>query len=106
MEAVVIYITAPNEVEAAKIAKALVEEHLAGCVNIIRDIRSIYAWKGKIEDEKEVLMIVKTRRKLFASLQARVLELHPYTIPEIIATPIIDGAEEYIKWLEDATQPD
>ena len=103
MEALVVYITAPNEEEAAKIAKILVEECLAGCVNIVKDIRSIYSWQGKIEDEKEVLMIVKTRRKLFSALNAKVKELHSYTVPEVIAMPIIDGSEEYIKWLKEAT---
>lgn len=103
MEALVVYITAPNEEEAAKIAKILVEERLAGCVNIIKDIRSIYSWQGKLEDEKEVLMIVKTRLKLFSALTSKVKELHSYTVPEVIAMPIVDGSEEYIKWLKEAT---
>jgi len=103
MEALVVYITAPNEEEAAKIAKILVEERLAGCVNIIKDIRSIYSWQGKLEDEKEVLMIVKTRLELFSALTSKVKELHSYTVPEIIAMPIADGSKEYIKWLKEAT---
>jgi periplasmic divalent cation tolerance protein len=103
MEALVVYITAPNEEEAAKIAKILVEERLAGCVNIIKDIRSIYSWQGKLEDEKEVLMIVKTRLELFSALTSKVKELHSYTVPEVIAMPIVDGSEEYIKWLKEAT---
>lgn len=104
MEALVVYITAPNEEEAAKIAKILVEERLAGCVNIIKDIRSIYSWQGKLEDEKEVLMIVKTRLKLFSALTSKVKELHSYTVPEVIAMPIVDGSEEYINWLQKATR--
>jgi periplasmic divalent cation tolerance protein len=103
MEALVVYITAPNEEEAAKIAKILVEERLAGCVNIVKDIRSIYSWQGKLEDEKEVLMIVKTRLELFSALTSKVKELHSYTVPEVIAMPIVDGSEEYIKWLKEAT---
>ena len=105
MEALVVYITAPNEDEAAKIARALVEERLAGCVNIVKDIRSIYSWQGKIEDDKEVLMIAKTRLKLFASFISRVKELHPYSVPEIIALPVVGGSEEYIKWLNEVTSP-
>ncbi len=101
MDALIVYITAPGEGEAARISKALVEEHLAGCVNIVKGIRSIYFWQGKIEDEKEVLMIVKTRAGLFRALQARVKELHPYTVPEIIALPVADGSADYIKWLEE-----
>ena len=103
MEALVVYISAPNEDEAVKIAKILVEEHLAGCVNIVKDIRSIYSWQEKIEDEKEVLMIVKTRLKLFSALNAKVKELHSYAVPEVIAMPVVDGSEEYIKWLKEAT---
>jgi len=106
MEALIVYITAPNEEEAAKIAKILVEERLAGCVNIVKDIRSIYSWQGKLEDEKEVLMIVKTRQKLFSALTSKVKELHSYTVPEIIAMPIVDGSEDYINWLQKATRKD
>ncbi len=104
MEALVVYITAPTEEEAAKIAKILVEDRLAGCVNIVKDIRSIYSWQGKLEDEKEVLMIVKTRLELFRALTSKVKELHSYTVPEIIAMPIVDGSEEYINWLQKATR--
>jgi periplasmic divalent cation tolerance protein len=104
MEALVVYITAPSEEEAAKIAKALVKERLAACVNIIKDIRSIYSWQGKIEDERELLMIVKTRTELFSSLKIRVKELHPYSVPEIIVLPVVDGSEEYLAWLRETTK--
>jgi periplasmic divalent cation tolerance protein len=97
-------VTASDEEEASKIARALVEERLAGCVNIIKDIRSIYSWHGKIEDEKEVFMVVKTQKPLFDSLMKRVKELHSYTVPEIIALPIIQGSEDYLKWLNEATE--
>lgn len=103
MENIVVFITASNEEEASKIAKALVEARIAGCVNIVRNIRSIYSWQGKIEDESEVLMIVKTRKSLFDSLSTKVKELHSYTVPEIIAIPIITGSEDYLKWLKEVT---
>ncbi len=103
MNDIVVFITAPNEDEAAKISKALVEARLAGCVNIIKNIRSIYSWQGKIEDEKEVLMIVKTQKPLFDSLMKKVEELHSYKVPEIIALPIVDGSVEYLKWLREVT---
>lgn len=102
-EFVVVLITAPNEEEAAKIAKDIVGSRLAACVNIIRNIRSIYRWQGKIEDEGEVLMLVKTRKELFNDLQKRIRELHPYAVPEIIALPIIEGFEGYLGWLRDET---
>lgn len=104
MEAIVVYITAPNEDEAVKIARILVEERLAGCINIIKGIRSIYSWHGKIEDDAEVLMIVKTQRYLFEPLKSRVKELHSYTVPEIIALPIIEGSGEYLNWLKEVTK--
>ena len=103
MEEIVVFITASDEDEAAKIAKALVESRLAGCVNIIKDIRSIYSWQGKIEDEKEVLMVVKTQKALFDPLMEKVKELHSYTVPEIIALPIVEGSEDYLKWLKEVT---
>lgn len=102
-EYIVVYITAPGEEEAAKIAGALLEARLAACVNIIRSIRSLYRWQGKVEDEQEVLMIVKTRAALFNDLMKKVRELHSYSVPEIIALPVAACSEEYLKWLHDET---
>lgn len=103
MENIVVFITASGEDEAASIARVLVEGRLAACVNIVRNLRSIYSWQGKVEDESEVLMIVKTQKKLFNSLAQKVRELHSYTVPEIIALPIVDGSEDYLKWLKEVT---
>lgn len=103
MEDIVVFITAPNEDEAARIARALVDSRIAGCVNIIKNIRSIYSWQGKIEDESEVLMVVKTQKNLFEPLSRKVKELHSYSVPEIIAVPIIEGSEDYIRWLHEVT---
>lgn len=100
---IVVFITAPNEDDAAVMAKTLVESRLAACVNIIRNIRSIYSWQGNIEDDSEVLMIVKTRKELFEGLSSKVRELHSYDVPEIIAIPITDGSKDYLKWLKDST---
>lgn len=103
MENIVVLITASNEDDAARIAKTLVESRLAGCVNIVRGIRSIYSWQGKIEDDAEVLMVVKTQRKLFDDLSKKVKELHSYTVPEIIALPIVEGSDDYLNWLKEVT---
>ncbi len=103
MDEIVAIITASNENEAVIIAKALLENKLAGCVNIIKNIRSIYSWQGKIEDEPEVLMIAKTQKHLFDSLMKKVKELHSYTVPEIIALPIVEGSEDYLNWLREVT---
>jgi len=104
MEAIVVYITAPSEEEAAKLALALVEERLAACVNIVRSIRSIYRWQGNIEDDAEVLMIVKTQKHNYPTLEKRVREMHSYSVPEIIALPIMEGSADYLKWLEESTE--
>jgi periplasmic divalent cation tolerance protein len=102
-DALVVLITAPKEEDAAAMAHALVEGRLAACVNIIRQIRSIYRWQGKIEDDQEVLMIAKTSKECFADLVDKVKELHTYTVPEIIALPIVDGFEAYLGWLKEET---
>ncbi len=102
-EFIIVLITARKEEEAAEIAKDIVAGKLAACVNIIRDVRSIYRWKGKTEDEGEVLMVVKTKRALFQDLTKRVKELHRYTVPEIVALPIVEGSEEYLGWLKEET---
>lgn len=103
MDEIVVLITASNEDEAVRIANAILEDRLAGCINIVRDIRSIYIWQGKIEDEKEVLMVVKTRKPLFNDLEEKVKKIHSYTVPEIIALPVTDGSKDYLKWLKEVT---
>lgn len=100
----VVLITVPNEDEAVKISKTLVEEKLAGCVNIVKNIRSIYFWKGKIEDDSEVLMIVKTSSDLFEELEKKVKSIHSYTVPEIIGIKINKGSADYLKWLDEVTR--
>ena len=80
-------------------ARALVEERLAACVNRIAPVQSVYRWQGKLEQSEEELLIVKTRKTLFAALESRVRELHSYSVPEIIAVPIVDGSEGYLRWL-------
>ena len=102
-EEIVVLVTAPKEEEAAGIARALVEAKLAACVNIINNVRSIYSWQGNVEDDSELLMIIKTRKSLFDELSAKVRELHSYDVPEIIALPITAGSEEYLKWLNEST---
>jgi periplasmic divalent cation tolerance protein len=102
-EYIVVFITAPGEDEAADMARRLVDSGLAGCVNIVRGVRSIYRWEDKTQDEAEALMIVKTRKDLFEPLMKRVKELHPYQVPEIISLPIMEGSADYLGWLRDVT---
>ena len=103
MECIVVLITAPNEEEGLRIARSLVETRLAACVNLVGGVRSIYSWQGKIEDDREVLMIAKTQRRLFPQLSEKVKELHTYSVPEIVALPIVEGSRSYLDWLAEAT---
>lgn len=104
MEFSVILVTAGSEDEAARIATALVEERLAGCVNIVPSVRSIYRWQGKVCDEAEVLLVIKARHDKVSQLADRVKQLHSYTVPEVIALPITEGSADYLKWLTDVTE--
>ncbi|MDH5510022.1 MAG: divalent-cation tolerance protein CutA [Nitrospinota bacterium] len=97
----VVFITASNQEEAARIAKALVAEKLAACVGIVPSVRSIYMWKGEVRDEGEVLMIVKTSATKFPTLAERVESLHSYDVPEVIAMPIVDGLQSYLDWIDE-----
>jgi len=98
-------VTAPNESDAHAIARALVGEGLAACVNVVGPIRSIYRWRDAIEDEAEFLLVIKTRARLYASVERRVKELHSYEVPEVLALPIETGSVPYLKWLFDVTGP-
>ena len=101
---IVVLVTAPEK-EASGLARALVEERLVACANLLPGLRSVYWWKGKIEDEPEVLCIMKTRSALFEALRNRVRELQSYEVPEIIALPILAGNEPYLDWIAENTQP-
>jgi len=95
-----VLMTAPTEEEAAIIARALVEERLVACVNIIPKVRSIYRWEGKVCDEQEVMMVAKSESTLAPSVVARVKELHSYEVPEIICLPVETGSGDYLDWIE------
>jgi periplasmic divalent cation tolerance protein len=100
-DAIVIFVTAGSETEAEKIARALVEEQLAACVNILSPIRSIYRWQGQVADDREWLLLIKTRAERFAAVESRVKALHSYQVPEVIALPIVAGMEGYLRWLQE-----
>jgi periplasmic divalent cation tolerance protein len=99
-EFIVILVTTSSIKEADRISKVLVEKRLAACVNIIKDIRSIFFWKGKLSDEKEVLLIAKSKKKNFEKIEKEVKRLHSYEVPEIIGLPILMGSEDYLDWVE------
>jgi periplasmic divalent cation tolerance protein len=97
--AIVVLVTAGSADNAAQIARALVEERLAACANIVPGVRSIYRWEGRIADDSEWLLIIKTERTRFAELEARVRTLHAYSVPEVIAVEIVEGSKPYLDWL-------
>jgi periplasmic divalent cation tolerance protein len=101
---IIVLVTCGSEEEALKIANALVEEHLAACANIISPIRSIYRWEGKIWDEREWLLIIKTQSHRFAELEKKVKSLHSYSVPEIVSLSITEGSSLYLNWLEEMTR--
>jgi len=97
---IVILSTCANEPEAERLARALVEARLAACVNVLPGARSFYHWNGAIECSQECLLVIKSSRELFGELRARLEEAHSYEVPEAIALPILEGAENYMNWLE------
>jgi periplasmic divalent cation tolerance protein len=101
---VIVLITASSGDEAEKIATALVNEHLAACVNIVPEVRSLFFWEGRTQDAREVLLICKGRLQFVEKLIIRVKELHSYTVPEIIALPIIAGSREYLDWIRETVK--
>ena len=103
-EPIVVLVTCGSEEEASRIARSLVEDQLAACVNLISPVRSIYRWEGKIWDEKEWVLLIKTARGRFQELEKRVKSLHSYSVPEIIAIPIIEGEPSYLEWLREMTR--
>lgn len=98
-ETIVVLVATPTADKAAEIARTLVEERLAACGSVIPTIRSIYAWEGKVHDEAEALLVLKAPRKRMQELCDRVVALHPYDVPEVIALPIDGGNERYIDWI-------
>ena len=95
----VVFVTAPDAETAAKIARALVEERLIACANIVPGVRLIYRWEGKVADDAEVLLVLKTRASRCEALAARVKALHPYALPEVVALPVVDGSQAYLDWV-------
>ena len=99
----IILCTCPDQTTAERIAEAVVSERLAACVNIAPGLTSIYRWEGQIQRETELLLLIKTRQAVYPQLEARIRELHPYQVPEIIALPIQTGSATYLNWIADNT---
>ena len=91
--------------DAERIARALVEERLAACVNVVPGVLSIYRWKGNVEQEAELILVIKTLGERVEALKARLVELHPYELPEVVVIPIAGGHAPYLAWLEEQVRP-
>jgi periplasmic divalent cation tolerance protein len=104
-DSIVILITASSADEATSIARTLVDEHLAACVNILPGVRSFFFWEGKTQDAAETLMICKSRSQLLEAVISRVRALHSYSVPEIISLPIMGGLPDYLAWVDNSTKP-
>lgn len=100
---VVVLVTIPHD-KGEEIANHIVEKRLAACVNILGRVRSFYWWKGRIERDSEALLVIKTRRTMLDRLIAEVKKIHPYTVPEIIALPIIAGNPDYLRWIDEEVE--
>jgi periplasmic divalent cation tolerance protein len=102
MDACLVLVTCGSKEEADRIGKAVVTEGLAACVNMVgseHPIRSFYIWEEKLQDEKEYLLLMKTFTSKLSALEARIQELHSYTVPEFIVLPVLYGAQNYIQWM-------
>ncbi len=104
-DALIVLVTVPSRDDGERIAEALVGESLAACVNILGPIRSIYRWQGEIARDDEHLLLIKTTRPRYAALEARVLALHTYETPEVIALPVEHGAAGYLEWMVKSVSP-
>jgi len=100
MKALVVFVTASSRKEADKIAQCLVEEKLAACVSILPGVYSRYWWQGLIENQKELFLIIKTVPRRYKVLERRIRALHSYSVPEILAMPVVDGSPAYLQWIK------
>jgi len=93
------YCTCPDAASAQALARALVDERLAACVNRVPGVRSTYRWQGEVIDDGEELLLIKTTAERLPALKARLPQLHPYEVPELVAVPVVDGHDAYLDWV-------
>ena len=103
MNAMIVITNAPDRAVAEKIARALVDQKLAACVNILAQCSSVYRWQGTVETAAEVPLLIKTRADIYPAVEAVIKDLHPYELPEIVAVPVAHGSSEYLDWINAAT---
>jgi len=98
----VVLVTAPSPEVGLSLARTVVDEHLAACVNVVPGVTSVYAWEGKREEAAEVLLVIKTPAHRYPALERRLREQHPYAVPEVLALPVETGSPAYLAWVRDA----
>lgn len=104
MDIIVINCTVPNKKIARQITKVLMKHKLAACVSMVENVKSVFSWDGEICEEKEILLMIKTRRANYGKVKLVIEDIHSYSVPEIIALPIVDCSEDYLKWLVKETE--
>ena len=104
MDIIFIYCTVPSKKIAKDITRVLMKHKLAACVSMIDNVRSVFSWDGEVCEEKEILMMIKTRRANYGKVKLVIEDIHTYTVPEIIALPIVDCSEDYLKWMIKETE--
>ena len=101
----IVVLTTCQPDDAERIARHLVENRVAACVNIVENARSIYRWQGEVAADRESLLVIKSRRDLFAALETELRKVHNYEVPELIALPVVEGAAAYLAWLDESIEP-
>ena len=104
MDIIVINCTVPSKKLAKDITKVLMKHKLAACVSMVENVRSVFSWEGEVCEEKEILMLIKTRRTNYGKVKLVIEDMHSYSVPEIIALPVVDCSEDYLKWLVKETE--
>ena len=104
MDIIVINCTVPDKKVAKNITRILLKHKLAACVSMIDKVKSVFSWEGEICEEKEILLMIKTRRAHYGKIKLVIEDIHPYNVPEIIALPVVDCSEDYLKWLVKETE--
>lgn len=105
VDALIVLTNLPDHASAVKLAQALVEKRLAACVNVLGEASSVYRWEGRVETEKEVPVLIKTRGALYGEVEAAIVAAHPYELPEIVAVPVVRGLPGYLEWVVAETTP-
>lgn len=106
MAEIMVFVTTASEEEACTIARQLVDARLVACANIVGGVRSVFSWEGKVAEEREALMILKSHADRFDELSTKIKSLHSYSVPEVIAIPISRGLPEYLQWVREMTGSD